>query len=111
MTDQYYCSWVFQVPFIVTDIAIFSIAGFSTRIRQGKETWGYVNVRDKAHMFFWLYYTTAPVDYKLRPLVIWLQGGPGASSTGIGNFLEIGPQDASLNNRTHAWVGQVTSWR
>lgn len=81
------------------------ISGYSTRIRQGKETWGYVNVREKAHMFFWLYYTTADVDYKLRPLILWLQGGPGASSTGIGNFLEIGPQDQTLKNRTNAWVG------
>ncbi|KAK3869436.1 hypothetical protein Pcinc_025254 [Petrolisthes cinctipes] len=58
-------------------------------------------------MFFWLYYTTADVDYKTRPLVLWLQGGPGASSTGIGNFLEIGPQNLSLGNRTDAWTKEV----
>ncbi|XP_069955857.1 retinoid-inducible serine carboxypeptidase isoform X2 [Cherax quadricarinatus] len=82
-------------------------SGLLGRIKQGKETWGYVKVRDNAHMFFWLYYTTADVDYKLRPLVLWLQGGPGASSTGIGNFLEIGPQTLSLENRTNTWVKQV----
>ncbi|CAL4096897.1 unnamed protein product, partial [Meganyctiphanes norvegica] len=89
-------------------IALFSAQGYYTNgIKQGKETWGYVSVRDGAHMFFWLYYTTADVDYKTRPLLIWLQGGPGASSTGIGNFLEIGPQDTLLNNRTNAWNEHV----
>ncbi|XP_076058422.1 retinoid-inducible serine carboxypeptidase-like isoform X2 [Oratosquilla oratoria] len=58
-------------------------------------------------MFFWLYYTTAPVDYTKRPLVLWLQGGPGASSTGIGNFLEIGPHDPTMKNRTNAWTEEV----
>ncbi|XP_050735127.1 retinoid-inducible serine carboxypeptidase-like [Eriocheir sinensis] len=74
---------------------------------EAKESWGYVSVRPGAHMFFWLYYTTATGDYRSRPLVVWLQGGPGASSTGIGNFLEIGPQDASLKNRTNAWTKEV----
>lgn len=84
-----------------------SINGLLTRIKQGKETWGYVSVREKANMFFWLYYTTADVDYKTRPLIIWLQGGPGASSTGIGNFLEIGPQNLSQRNRTNTWTKEA----
>ncbi|XP_045613370.2 retinoid-inducible serine carboxypeptidase [Procambarus clarkii] len=98
------------ILFLVSVLIVTTLGtadGFSQRIKRGKETWGYVRVRDKAHMFFWLYYTTADVDYKLRPLVLWLQGGPGASSTGIGNFLEIGPQDASQQNRTNAWTEQV----
>lgn len=57
-------------------------------------------------MFWWLYYTTAPgiTNYTERPLVIWLQGGPGASSTGYGNFEELGPLDLYLNNRNFTWV-------
>lgn len=56
-------------------------------------------------MFYWLYYTTAEVDsFYDRPLVIWLQGGPGASGTGYGNFEELGPLDIQLNERTFTWV-------
>lgn len=56
-------------------------------------------------MFWWLYYTTAPVPSHFdRPLAIWLQGGPGASSTGYGNFEELGPLDLDLNERNHTWV-------
>ena len=34
----------------------------------------------------------------------WLQGGPGASSTGYGNFDEMGPLDTNLNPRNTTWV-------
>ncbi|ODN00453.1 Retinoid-inducible serine carboxypeptidase [Orchesella cincta] len=70
----------------------------------GKQTWSYVEVRPGANMFWWLYYTTATEDYLKRPLILWLQGGPGASSAGYGNFMEIGPLDANLQNRTFSWV-------
>lgn len=56
-------------------------------------------------MFYWLYYTTADVaSYYDRPLVIWLQGGPGASSTGYGNFEELGPLTLQLEERSFTWV-------
>lgn len=56
-------------------------------------------------MFWWLYYTTANVSsYTDKPLIIWLQGGPGASSTGYGNFAELGPLDLELNPRNWTWV-------
>jgi len=46
----------------------------------GEQDWGYVDVREGAHMFYWLFYTTANVSsYTERPLVLWLQGGPGGS--------------------------------
>uniref|UniRef100_A0A5F9CSI9 Serine carboxypeptidase 1 n=1 Tax=Oryctolagus cuniculus TaxID=9986 RepID=A0A5F9CSI9_RABIT len=58
---------------------------------EGKEVWGYVTVRQDAHMFWWLYYATHPCkNFSELPLVMWLQGGPGGSSTGFGNFQEIG---------------------
>lgn len=56
-------------------------------------------------MFWWLYYTTANVEnYIERPLIIWLQGGPGASSTGYGNFAELGPLNMNLETRNYTWV-------
>lgn len=74
----------------------------------GEQDWDYVTVRPKAHMFWWLYLTTANVqNVTERPLVIWLQGGPGASSTGFGNFAEIGPLDVDLNPRNKTWVKEV----
>lgn len=54
-------------------------------------------------MFYWLYYTTATEQYTDRPLVIWLQGGPGASSM-YGNFEELGPLTLELEERNHTWV-------
>ncbi|KAJ8942061.1 hypothetical protein NQ314_010169 [Rhamnusium bicolor] len=40
-----------------------------------EQEWGHVTVRQGAHMFWWLYYTTADVsNYTERPLIIWLQG-------------------------------------
>lgn len=71
----------------------------------GEQEWGYVQVRPKANMFWWLYYTTANVNsYYDKPLVIWLQGGPGGSSTSYGNFEELGPLDVNLNPRNYTWV-------
>ena len=37
-----------------------------------EEGWGYVTVRSEAHMFWWLYGSTAP-DRESRPLIMWLQ--------------------------------------
>lgn len=37
----------------------------------------------------------------------FLQGGPGSSSCGYGNFMEIGPLDVNLNPRNETWVNIV----
>lgn len=73
-----------------------------------KQEWSYVDVREGAHMFYWLYYTTSPDGFQQAPLVMWLQGGPGGSGTGFGNFEEIGPLDVNLNPRNTSWL-QVAS--
>ncbi|XP_040919043.1 retinoid-inducible serine carboxypeptidase [Toxotes jaculatrix] len=71
----------------------------------GKEAWDYVEVRGGAHMFWWLYYADSPsAGYTDLPLVMWLQGGPGGSGTGFGNFEEIGPLDRDLKPRKTSWV-------
>ncbi|KAJ0058334.1 hypothetical protein NL108_013280 [Boleophthalmus pectinirostris] len=90
--------------FVVLIFASLFTKGFPSPL-QGKETWGYVTVRDGAHMFWWLYYADSPsAEYKDLPLVMWLQGGPGGSGTGFGNFAEIGPLDGDLNPRETTWV-------
>ncbi|KAM9391916.1 retinoid-inducible serine carboxypeptidase [Pholidichthys leucotaenia] len=72
---------------------------------ESQEAWGYVDVRDGAHMFWWLYYADSPsAGYAELPLVMWLQGGPGGSGTGFGNFEEIGPLNRDLERRNTTWV-------
>ncbi|CAG9833774.1 unnamed protein product [Diabrotica balteata] len=69
------------------------------------QEWGFSEVRPGANLFWWLHYTTADVPTPTdRPLIIWLQGGPGGSSTGYGNFEELGPLDSNLNPRNTTWV-------
>lgn len=78
---------------------------FAGPVSVAKESWGYVDVREGAHMFWWLYYANNPgTGYTDLPLVMWLQGGPGASSTGFGNFEEIGPLDRELDERDSTWI-------
>ncbi|XP_064406192.1 retinoid-inducible serine carboxypeptidase-like isoform X2 [Halichondria panicea] len=52
-------------------------------------------------MFWWLY---GCKNREQVPLVLWLQGGPGSSSTGFGNFMEIGPLDINLKPRNTTWT-------
>lgn len=71
----------------------------------GSEQWGYVDVRPGAHMFWWWYRSTSQaVDITTVPVIMWLQGGPGGSSVGVGDFQEIGPLDEQLQPRNHSWV-------
>lgn len=79
----------------------FLFLGFAIR-NSVNESWGYFDIRPNAHMFWWLYSNTQPLSQ--LPLVIWLQGGPGASSTGYGNFEEIGPLDTKLKPRNTSWI-------
>ncbi|KQK21412.1 serine carboxypeptidase-like 51 [Brachypodium distachyon] len=72
----------------------------------GTERWGYVQVRPKAHLFWWYYKSPHRVSTPTKPwpTVLWLQGGPGASGVGLGNFLEVGPLDGNLKPRNSTWL-------
>ncbi|XP_015125163.1 retinoid-inducible serine carboxypeptidase [Diachasma alloeum] len=93
---------------VVTCFLLNGIAEGRKGFGPGEQEWGYIDVRPGAHMFWWLYYVTPPSGEKVnvykKPLVIWLQGGPGASSTGYGNFEELGPLDLEGNRRNYTWV-------
>ena len=67
------------------------------------ETWNYVTVRPNARIFWWFYGAHDQQRDKL-PLVLWLQGGPGASGTGFGNFEEIGPLYQNSTARKTTWI-------
>lgn len=73
--------------------------------KDGSEQWGYIDVRPGAHMFWWLYRSTSKASNATTiPVIMWLQGGPGGSGVGVGDFSEIGPLDEHLQPRKHSWV-------
>ncbi|XP_058139910.1 retinoid-inducible serine carboxypeptidase [Dasypus novemcinctus] len=96
------------VPRLLLSLLLLGLsagAAISWPTEEGKEEWDYVTVRKDAHMFWWLYYATNPCkNFSELPLVMWLQGGPGGSSTGFGNFEEIGPLDSELKPRRTTWL-------
>lgn len=87
-------------------VLLLSLSGglVAGRAARAGEDWGYVSVRDGANLFWWLY---PAAGNSSAPLVLWLQGGPGGSSCGYGNFEEIGPLDVDLKPREFTWAGGV----
>ena len=67
------------------------------------EIWNYVTVRPNAHIFWWLYGAQSDERDNL-PLALWLQGSPGGSGTGFGNFEEIGPINQNSTARKTTWI-------
>ncbi|KAI3521088.1 hypothetical protein L1887_10547 [Cichorium endivia] len=52
---------------------------------------GYVTLDSKRKRALFYYFVEAEVDPASKPLVLWLNGGPGCSSLGVGAFSENGP--------------------
>ncbi|KAF9326434.1 hypothetical protein BGZ91_001935 [Linnemannia elongata] len=63
-----------------------------------------------AEMFYWFFPALKP-KVKNPPLIIWLQGGPGASSM-IGLFYETGPihvtEDLKLMRNNNTWANEYS---
>ncbi|UQC74957.1 uncharacterized protein CLUP02_01610 [Colletotrichum lupini] len=66
---------------------------------------------DESHLFFWLF------ESKHRPfndpVILWMSGGPGASSTGYGNLMELGPcriapEGGYTIDNPHGWNANAT---
>ncbi|KAJ0087694.1 hypothetical protein Patl1_32291 [Pistacia atlantica] len=57
-------------------------------------------------MFWWLYRSPYRVEdpSKRWPILLWLQGGPGSSGVGLGNFIEMGPLDGHLKPKNFTWL-------
>ncbi|KAK7244579.1 hypothetical protein RIF29_39403 [Crotalaria pallida] len=67
---------------------------------------GYVAVDDKNHKALFYYFVESETDPTSKPLVIWLNGGPGCSSLGVGAFSENGPfrpNGEALIKNEHSW--------
>ncbi|XP_038692282.1 serine carboxypeptidase-like 45 [Tripterygium wilfordii] len=52
---------------------------------------GYVTIDEKQQRALFYYFVEAETDPASKPLVLWLNGGPGCSSIGAGAFVEHGP--------------------
>ena len=55
-------------------------------------------------MFWVTYHVDQPGEWTDYPLIMWLQGGPGSSGVGYGNFEELGPYFVNQSLRETAWV-------
>ncbi|KAJ7076093.1 serine carboxypeptidase, partial [Mycena belliarum] len=69
-----------------------------------KQYSGYFNIAKDKHMFFWFFESRGSPSND--PLVLWLNGGPGASATGL--LFELGPCSIASEGRTttrnpHSW--------
>ncbi|KIJ55246.1 hypothetical protein M422DRAFT_23855 [Sphaerobolus stellatus SS14] len=70
-----------------------------------KQQSGYLDIDENKHFFFWLF--ESRISPKTAPLILWLNGGPGCSSS-TGLLFELGPcrvvdegQSTVYNN--HSW--------
>nr|XP_043631807.1 serine carboxypeptidase-like 27 [Erigeron canadensis] len=63
---------------------------------------GYVTVNQQSgrSLFYWLTESPANRDPESRPLLLWLNGGPGCSSVAFGAAEEIGPLHINADGKT-----------
>ncbi|KAF9461891.1 serine carboxypeptidase [Collybia nuda] len=66
---------------------------------------GYLDIAEDKHIFFWFFESRS--SPKEDPLVLWLNGGPGCSST-TGLLFELGPctiepNGTSTHRNPHSW--------
>nr|CAB3453628.1 unnamed protein product [Digitaria exilis] len=69
---------------------------------------GYVTVDEEHGRALFYYFVESPYDAASKPLVLWLNGGPGCSSLGAGAMTELGPfrvnrDGKTLSRNRHAW--------
>lgn len=82
---------------------VTSLPGLSTPLCF-KHYAGYVPVSASKQLFYW--YTEATEEPKNKPLILWLNGGPGCSSL-LGMFSELGPfvvdENLTVTLNPYAW--------
>ncbi|KAM3966935.1 retinoid-inducible serine carboxypeptidase [Aphomia sociella] len=99
---------IYVVLCTVTTAVVYADDNPYTRalaVRPWQSVQDYVMVRPGAYIFYWLYYADGTSDgAERKPLLIWIQGGPGLAASGIANFAEIGPLNLDMQPRNHTWV-------
>ncbi|GLJ42539.1 hypothetical protein SUGI_0881950 [Cryptomeria japonica] len=71
-----------------------------------KQYGGYITTDEHHGRALYYYFVEAQTNATSRPLVLWLNGGPGCSSVGIGAFEENGPfkfNDKDLEQNKFSW--------
>ncbi|XP_060217277.1 serine carboxypeptidase 1-like [Lycium barbarum] len=66
---------------------------------------GYVTVDADAGRALFYYFTESTQDSTNKPLVLWLNGGPGCSSFGNGGMAELGPFRVNNDGKT-LWLNE-----
>ncbi|KAK4740051.1 hypothetical protein R3W88_003748 [Solanum pinnatisectum] len=66
---------------------------------------GYVTVNADAGRALFYYLAESSSDPSKKPLVLWLNGGPGCSSFGNGGMVELGPFRVNKDGKT-LWLNQ-----
>ncbi|XP_039049984.1 serine carboxypeptidase 1-like [Hibiscus syriacus] len=69
---------------------------------------GYVSIDPVTDRALFYYFVESPVNSLNKPLVLWLNGGPGCSSFGYGAMQELGPFRVNSDGKTlykneYAW--------
>eukprot|EP01018_Ginkgo_biloba_P005762 Gb_28724 [translate_table: standard] len=69
---------------------------------------GYVTVDSSSGRGLFYYFVEATQDASTKPLLLWLNGGPGCSSLGVGAMQELGPfrvnpDGKTLSTNPYAW--------
>ncbi|XVE60954.1 hypothetical protein DITRI_Ditri06bG0002300 [Diplodiscus trichospermus] len=67
---------------------------------------GYITVDEKQQRALFYYFVEAETLPDSKPLVLWLNGGPGCSSIGAGAFIEHGPfkpNGVTLTKNEYSW--------
>ncbi|XP_019442927.1 PREDICTED: serine carboxypeptidase-like 45 isoform X2 [Lupinus angustifolius] len=71
-----------------------------------KQYAGYITVDKEQQRALFYYFVEAEVEPASKPLVLWLNGGPGCSSVGAGAFVEHGPfkpSESGLVKNDYSW--------
>ncbi|GAA5868650.1 hypothetical protein JCM8547_003768 [Rhodosporidiobolus lusitaniae] len=66
-----------------------------------KQYSGYLDIADDAHLFYWFFESRSKNPEK-DPLVLWINGGPGCSST-TGLLFELGPCAIANEGKNTTW--------
>lgn len=66
---------------------------------------GYVTVDPSAGRALFYYFAESQKDASTKPLVLWLNGGPGCSSIGGGAMTELGPFRVNPDGKT-LWLNE-----
>ncbi|PWA98853.1 serine carboxypeptidase-like 26 [Artemisia annua] len=65
-----------------------------------KQYAGHVTVNESAQRALFYYFVESACESSTKPLILWLNGGPGCSSFGMGALTEIGPFGVNPDGKT-----------